>query len=60
MPNTLPTGELRRGVGLVALLNLDYFGVEFAVAFPCKDICRLGTNANVGTGCGRTFAGIAE
>ena len=32
MPNTLPTGELRRGVRLVALLNLGYFGVEFAVA----------------------------
>ena len=45
---------------LVALLNLGYFGVEFAVASACKDIYRLGTNANVGTGCGRTFAGIAE
>ena len=45
---------------LVTLLNLGYFGVEFAVAFPCKDICRLGTSASVCTGCGRTFAGIAE
>ncbi len=60
MPNTLATWELSRVVRLVALLNLGYFGVEFAVASPCKDICRLGTNANVGTGCGRTFAGIAE
>ena len=45
---------------MVALLNLGYFGVEFAVVSPCKDICRLGTYANVGTGCGRTLGEIAE
>ena len=60
MPNTFPRGELSRVVRLLALLNLGYFGVEFAVASPCKDICRLGTSASVCTGCGRTFAGIAE
>ena len=60
MPNTFPRGELSRVVRLVALLNLGYFGVEFAVASPCKDVCSLGANARVGTGCGRTFAGIAE
>ena len=38
MPNTFPRGELSRVVRLVALLNLGYFGVEFAVASPCKDI----------------------
>ena len=32
MPNTFPRGELSRVVRLVALLNLGYFGVEFAVA----------------------------
>ncbi len=32
MSNTLATGELSRVVRLVALLNLGYFGIEFAVA----------------------------
>ena len=32
MPNTFHDGELSRVVRLVALLNLGYFGIEFAVA----------------------------
>jgi Co/Zn/Cd efflux system component len=35
---TSPEGGLRRAVGLVAALNLTYFGVEFAVALAIGSV----------------------
>lgn len=46
MKNSIPAERLRRIVGLVALLNVSYFGVEFAVASQIGSVSLFADSAD--------------